>query len=692
MRRGLILVAVAASLAAAAPAVAAEAPGAPGAVANWTPGNKDGFGTARPLASKVWFTLGGGELTEVYAPNLGTPSFRDLQFVVSDGSTFSERETDAAAHVTRLADPRSLTYRQVSSTKRWRLTKTYVTDPQRSAVLVDVRFRSLTGQPYRLYVLADPALSNTGDDDRGAGLTASDATNASALATAPALQRTSVGYMGASDGWTDLRDDHRMDWAYDSAAQPGNVVQTGETTLTGLRGHRRLTLALGFAAKADAAASTAHAALRTGFAPAARRYAAGWHRYLGALRRPRSAAGIKRLYDASLMVMSATEDKTYRGALIASPSMPWVWGNIPGYSGPYHLVWSRDAYQVATAQLAAGDRAAADRAVSYLFSRQQKDDGCFPQNSNVDGSPHWPNLQLDEVADPIILSWQLRRFDAGTWAHVQRAARCIIDHGPMTQERWENLDGYSPAGIAAEVAGLVCAAEIAERNGDSTAAAEYRRVADERQAAIDGWTLTTNGPLSRDPYYVRVTKDGHPNAATTYQTPDNGPVVDQRQVVDPSFLELARLGVKPAGAPGIRSTLPVVDRELGVDTPNGRFWHRFNFDGYGELPDGGPFGTPGNRGRLWPIFAGERGEYELLRGADAAARGRLRSIARTANSGRLLPEQVWDDQPPPGQEPGTPTFSATPLGWTHAQLVRLAWSLDAGHPVEQPSVVAHRYR
>jgi glucoamylase len=66
-------------------------------------------------------------------------------------------------------------------------------------------------------------------------------------------------------------------------------------------------------------------------------------------------------------------------------------------------------------------------------------------------------------------------------------------------------------------------------------------------------------------------------------------------------------------------------------------------------------------------------------------------MAATANSGRLMPEQVWDDQPPPGYTPGTPTFSATPLGWTHAQLVRLAWSLDAGKPVEQPSVVARRY-
>ncbi len=131
-----MILAVTLALLCAAPANAAEAPGAPGAVANWTDGDKDGFGSARPLASKVWFTLQGGELTEVYAPDLGTPSYRDLQFVVSDGRTFSERETDAAHHATRLADARSLTYRQTSSTRRWRLTKTYVTDPARSAVLM----------------------------------------------------------------------------------------------------------------------------------------------------------------------------------------------------------------------------------------------------------------------------------------------------------------------------------------------------------------------------------------------------------------------------------------------------------------------------------------------------------------------------------------------------------------------------
>src|SRR3954465_11017165 len=252
-------------------AAIALAPGAPGAVANRAPGNKEVIGTSTTIAGKAWFTLQGGELSEVYAPDLGTPSLRDLQFVVSDGKTFTERESDVQ-HGTELADPRSLTYRQTSTASRWKLTKTYVVDPERSSVLVDVTFESRTGRPYALYVLADPALSNTGDDDLGKGMPAWDAKGASAIAADPALTRASSGYMGASDGWTDLRDDHRMDWTYARAAEPGNVVQTGATSLTGLRGHRHLTLALGFAARPDAAQRTADAAVRTGFAKAERDY------------------------------------------------------------------------------------------------------------------------------------------------------------------------------------------------------------------------------------------------------------------------------------------------------------------------------------------------------------------------------------------------------------------------------------
>jgi glucoamylase len=175
--------------------------------------------------------------------------------------------------------------------------------------------------------------------------------------------------------------------------------------------------------------------------------------------------------------------------------------------------------------------------------------------------------------------------------------------------------------------------------------------------------------------------------------------------VDPSFLELVRLGVKGPSDPDVLSTLPVVDAQLGVTTPTGQFWHRYNRDGYGEQPTGAPWdiGFPAapldspwssqaTIGRIWPIFAGERGEYELAAGQPASAR--LAAMAAARNDGYLLPEQVWDAFPPSGAAgfpPGTGTFSATPLAWSHAQFVRLAWSIVAGAPVEQPQVVACRY-
>jgi glucoamylase len=70
----------------------------------------------------------------------------------------------------------------------------------------------------------------------------------------------------------------------------------------------------------------------------------------------------------------------------------------------------------------------------------------------------------------------------------------------------------------------------------------------------------------------------------------------------------------------------------------------------------------------------------------------LETIARTANDGLMLPEQVWDDAVPPGEQEGEGTRSATPLAWTHAWFVRLAWSIDAGDPIERPAIVACRYQ
>src|SRR5690242_994015 len=252
--RSMVSVALAAAVVAAlgagtaSPVLAAggEAPGAPGKAANWDRGDKDGFGTARGTSSKVWYTLRDGALSEIYYPRIDTPSTRDTQLVVSDGSSFTDLERTATVHRVRLLDGKSLVYRQIDRAKsgKYVITKTYVTDPARSTVLADIGFRSLTGHPYQVYVLHDPALMMNGNDDtgrtQGGALVAADGRASDAVAASSGFRKTSSGYLGVSDGLTDLADDHRMDWNY-HASEPGNVVQTGLTRLTGLARGRHLT-------------------------------------------------------------------------------------------------------------------------------------------------------------------------------------------------------------------------------------------------------------------------------------------------------------------------------------------------------------------------------------------------------------------------------------------------------------------
>jgi glucoamylase len=706
----------AAAVPAAVPAArAADAKDAPGTAAPYLASDKAGFGTARSRRSTVWYTLQpGGGTGEIYYPTLGTPAARSLGFVVVNPAGHAVRVADSGTHRTTLVARHSLTYRQTDTGAHgaWRLVTTYVTDPKRSTVAIDVRFISLNHKRYRLFVLYEPTLSNTPSNDSGrtvgAALVANDGRAASALVSRPAFTATSTGYRGTTDGWTDLSDNGRMD-RHNAKAAAGNIVQTGKTALTGRSGRQHATLSLGFAKNRGNALTTARTSAQQGFAPTAQQYAAGWGSYLNGLKPPPSSlqtAKQRQLYRVSQMVLAASEDKRNSGAYVASPSMPWAWG-AENPTGPYHLVWSRDLYEIATALIAEGDRAGANRALTFLFGTQQKKDGSFPQNSTVTGKPFWTGLQLDEVADPIVLAYQLHRFGRSAYKHVKAAADFMIgfsqdgNAAPWSpQERWENQSGYSPATIASEIAGLVCAAKIARANGDTAGAHHYLDTADTWRANLKSQTVTSNGPYSSKPYFLRLTKDGKPNVGTTYSIGDSGPsAADQRTVVDPSFLELVRLGVLPANDPDVRNSLKVVDAQLSYRTARGTFWHRASFDGYGETSTGAPWilgSAPDSfvtHGRGWPLLNGERGEYDLAAGHASKARTQLATMARTANRGYLLPEQVWDNAAPGGPKfaPGTPTLSATPLAWTHAQYIRLAQDVSAGSVVEQPRVVANRY-
>src|SRR5215207_912830 len=166
------------------------APGAPGASAKWTTGNKQGLGTSVSERSKVWYTLSGGALSEVYFPRGDSANVRSLEFAVTDGASFVDRESEDTTHAVRLVDARSLTYEQVNTAKsgRYRITKTYVTDPARDTTLIRVTFEPLAASSYKLFALFDPALANSSRHDTarrsGDALLGQDGTVASALVAA----------------------------------------------------------------------------------------------------------------------------------------------------------------------------------------------------------------------------------------------------------------------------------------------------------------------------------------------------------------------------------------------------------------------------------------------------------------------------------------------------------------------------
>lgn len=686
------------ALTAAPPAAAAPAPGAPGIGSAWTSGQKQGLGTSTTTTSKVWYTIGQGITHEVYYPQTDTPDVQDLQYLVTDGATFTRNERDDATHAVSLADPRSLTYQQVNTASdgRWRITKTYVTDPDRATLLVQTRFQVLSGGQLQLYVLYNPSLGGTGMNDTGAvsggHLVGSDGPVASALATSTGFTATTNGYSGtASDPWTDLTTRHAFTATHDTAPTPGNLVQAARI---GVGTDTTFTLALGFGATRTEASSNASASLTRGWTSISAAYQNGWHSYLSGLKPVPAAvsgAGQGQLYSTATMVIAAHEDKTYRGAFVASLSTPWGQATNADHGGVagYHAVWARDQYQMATALIADGDRAAAGRALDYLFDVQQRPDGSFPQNTWLDGTPYWGGLQLDEVSFPLVLAGALGRTDAATWAKVKRSADFVVAHGPTTpQERWEENGGYSPATIAAEIAGLVSAADIAARNGDTASANTYRSTADAWRNAVDGWTYTTTGHQPGGRYYERIDNNGNPDDGATLPVANGGGSWDERDVVDGGFLELVRLGVKSATDPHVTTSLATLDATIRRSINGYDYWYRYNHDGYGETATGGPY-TGAGVGRLWPVLSGERGEYALARGQSPMPY--LAAMARSANAGHLIPEQIWDVASAHGFTQGSATDSANPLAWAMAQYVRLAQSTAAGRNLDTPQVVCARY-
>jgi glucoamylase len=757
------------------PASAAPAPagtaaaGGPGASSYFDLARKDCLGTAENTTSKVWYTVADGVLSDVYEPTIDNTNVETLQYVVTDGSTFTDLQTRDMTY-TVAADPTGMecTITSTDAKHGFELVTTYITDPQRDTVLMNTRIEPTKGSTanvgaLQIYARLDAHVNgdggggtenaggNTGVIDARTGIpvvysanTTTEAVNRTYAVptymamTATSAGQASVGYEGtASDGLTQLDATHAL--TSTTSAADGHIVATENVTPQRGSGGQ-FTLALGFGRSQQQAVSTATTSLRTPFPFVAQAYANTWNAYDRTLNRPprsvpgQSEATIRKTYYLDANVLKASEDKTFPGAVVASLASPWgqainagddVNGE-PVYYGSYREIFARDSYEAFTGFLADGDLATARAQVKFLLDDQQLPTGEIPRNSLLNGksAPDTGGDQLDETADPILMAYLagLGGDDALWTDHIKPAADFLVAHGPSYGvERWEEQSGYSPSTIAAEIAGLTAAAAIATEHHDTADARVYQATADDFQRNVQGWTVTSTGPDSTSPYFIRLSKTGDPNAATTYNLSNGGPTVAQDTVIDGGFQELVRLGELSPSAPVVKNSLSVLDSTISVKTPSGTGYYRYgtnaadgSADGYGDCYQpsqtscttvGEPWPTTDTgTGHLWPVLSGERGESAIAEGDPSEASSMLSFMINSASGEGLVPEQVWEDPDvaasPYGSDPTTASIgftdgqaagSASPLTWAQAQELRLIVDLGTGRDTDTPAITTARY-
>jgi glucoamylase len=689
--------------------------GAPGIEPRWTSSAKEGLGTAYHTSCRLWFTLSHGIVNEIYYPTVDQPNTRDFQFLITDGETFCHEEKRDLVHLIEYPERDCLFYRITNSEPngRYRLIKHILADPHGSVLLVQTKLEvldpSLRGK-LRIHALLAPHLARHGAGNSGwCSETGGNKLLHAArddvhlvMGSSCGFSRRSVGYVGASDGWQDLTRHFQMDWEF-PAAGPGNIALTGEVDL---RGGDEFVIAIALGRTSQSTVVKLMQSLAEPFASHRENYVEQWRRTALDPQSDFSAhtADGGHLYRLSRCILLAHEDKSFQGALVASMSIPWGETKNDDDLGGYHLVWTRDLVQSATALLATGQTGTPLRALIWLAAIQQPD-GRFPQNSWIDGNAYWPGVQLDEIAVPLLLAWRLHRasvalggFDPAVM--VFRAASYLIRQGPVTaQERWEESAGYSPSTLATVIAGLVCAADFALRRNETGAAEFILQYADWLAAHVEEWTVTTAGHLVEGitRHYIRVNPadpeapDPHADPNTTVLSVANGGGVHPaRDVVGADFLHLVRLGIRAADDPLVRDSLTVVDRLLKSDLPQGPGWRRYNHDGYGQKEDGDAFDGTGV-GRSWPILTGERGHYELAAGRDPQPF--ITTMEKFANKGGMISEQLWDSADLPGRElwRGQPTGAAMPLCWSHAEYISLVRSRHDGVCFDRVEPAFQRY-
>ena len=694
------------------------APGAPGIPARWTSSSKSGIGKSINAASDVSFTIGHGIINEVFFSREDIACIRDMEFIVTSGKEFfseEKRDTDHTIKWMKEGVP-AFQIINICKQKKYSIEKEVLTDPIRNTLLQQIIFKP-SGEnklsDFNLYVLLAPHIHNHGEGNDGwkgefkdiPMLFAHRDNITLALACSSNFLKCSVGYVGNSDGYTDLKEHKKMEWEYPKV-EDGNIALTAQIDISK---NKKIVLAVGFGRTSEEAGNNAWASILDGYDLAKEKYIFEWERWqrsLSSVKSDRNRLG--RNFRTSAAILRVHESKKFPGGVIASLSIPWGQSKGDGDLGGYHLVWPRDLALSSGGFLELNAKDDVLRILNYVMTTQEKD-GRWSQNMWLEGVPHWNGIQMDQVALAILLvhtSYQKNFIDEERckryWPVVKKALKYLIVNGPYThQDRWEEESGYTPFTLAAEIAALLAGASLAEANNEKEIAKYCVETADNWNDNIEKWTYVTGTSLSEkigvDGYYMRINpfdlcaddvKNKYINLKN--HVGDNGKIL-LGELICVDALALVRFGLRDANDPRILNTIKVIDAKLKTDTPSGPCWHRYNNDGYGEDENGNPY-TGHGIGRAWPLLTGERAHYEIAAGHVEEARDLLKTMESFANNS-LFPEQIWDAKniPEKGLFFGKFTGSAMPLTWAHAEYIKLCSSIKKKRIADMPQFTQERY-
>ena len=687
-----------------------QAPGAPGTLPKWTSSSKSGVGKALNGASDVTFTLSHGIVNEIYYPREDIACIRDMGFLVADGAAFFSEEKRDTSHQVDMILPGVPAYTLTNEQKdsKYQIIKEIIADPLRDTVLQKITFNDKSEQDLKLFILLAPHLNNQGSANTGwignykgvPMLFAEGEGITMALACSTNFLKRSVGYVGVSDGWIDISQHKAMNWEYEHA-DAGNIALTGEIDLGS---STEFILALSFGKTQEEAAQQARASLLAGFETAKNLYVAEWSNWQNTLTKIPGKD-----FEISAMVLRMHEAKKYPGGIIASLSIPWGDYKGDGEQSGYHVVWPRDLVESSGGFRALDAKEDAARIVNYLMATQNED-GSWPQNMWLQGTPNWTGLQMDQIALPVLEVYQC--FADGIidkpkvfiyWPLIKKSLAFILANGPFTnQDRWEEEQGYTQFTMAAQIAGLLAGAELAAINDEQELAEFCRETADYWNASIEELTYIQHTEMANfydvDGYYIRIntfhnTPANRLGDATINLKNHTGNEGDIKltDLISIDALALVRFGLRAADDIKITNTLKVIDKILKLDTPYGPCWHRYSKDGYGEHDQGEPFDGSGI-GRAWPLLTGERGHYEVAAGNYEEANKLISAMDGFMNFG-LLPEQIWDqpDIPEKGLYFGKHSGSGMPLTWAHSEYLKLCASVANKKVIDMPLLTQDRY-